>query len=121
MVLALGQHGVRLGGGAGQGIFHLPVRPGIAMSLGRKIMSGVPSIIFKSHLHGPKRSRKKAFPPPPAPAPGLRRTHSRPDRKVAGRSRINKGIKENKGINGIKKKCEKMSFGCARILVDEGV
>ena len=36
MVLALGQHGVRLGGGAGQGIFHLPVRPGIAMSLGRK-------------------------------------------------------------------------------------
>ena len=55
MVLALGQHGVRLGGGAGQGIFHLPVRPGIAMSLGRKIMSGEPSIIFKSHLHGLKR------------------------------------------------------------------
>jgi len=105
----------------GKGFFPGPVGPGIAMSLGRKIMSGVPSIIFKSHLHGPKRSRKKAFPPPPAPAPGLRRTHSRPDRKVAGRSRINKGIKENKGINGIKKKCEKMSFGCARILVDEGV
>ena len=37
-----------------------------------------------------------------------------------GGSRINKGIKENKGINGIKKKCEKMSLGCARILVDEG-
>ena len=57
MVLALGQHGVRLGrrGRAGQGIFHLPVRPGIAMSLGRKIMSGKPSIIFKSHLHGLKR------------------------------------------------------------------
>ena len=29
--------------------------PGIAMSLGRKIMSGKPSIIFKSHLHGLKR------------------------------------------------------------------
>ena len=43
-----------------------PVSLGIAMSLGQKIMSGKPSIIFKSHLHGLKRFHKK--PPPAAPA-----------------------------------------------------
>ena len=93
--------------GDGEGIFHLPVRPGIAMSLGRKIMSGEPSIIFKSHLHGPKRSRKKAFPPPPALAPGLRRTHSRPDRKVAGGAEGIKGLKRIKGLMELRKNMKK--------------
>ena len=91
----------------GKGFFPGPVGPGIAMSLGRKIMSGVPSIIFKSHLHGPKRSRKKAFPPPPALAPGLRRTHSRPDRKVAGGAEGIKGLKRIKGLMELRKNVKK--------------
>ena len=59
--------------GPGRGCFQVPVTPGIAMSLGRKIMSGVPSIIFKSHLHGLKRNlktpspRPRPFPLRPAP------------------------------------------------------
>ena len=107
-------------GGGGKGFFPGPVGPGIAMSLGRKIMSGVPSIIFKSHLHGPKRSRKKAFPPASCPCPGPSENPFAAGPEGCRGSRKNKGIKENKGINGIKKKCEKMSLGCARILVDEG-
>ena len=58
-----GDRAVGIAGGGGRGFFMEPVSPGIAMSLGRKIMSGKPSIIFKSHLHGLKRFHKK---PPPA-------------------------------------------------------
>ena len=58
------------GRGAGGCLFSASGQSGHCDEPWAKIMSGVPSIIFKSHLHGPKRSRKKAFPPPPAPAPG---------------------------------------------------
>ena len=43
------------------------VRPGITLSLGRKIMSGEPSIIFKSQLHGLKRIAQNPLPPPACP------------------------------------------------------
>ena len=41
-----GRRFLREGEGRADAFFLLPVSPGIAMSLGRKIMSGVPSIIL---------------------------------------------------------------------------
>ena len=54
-------------GGDGAGVFLVPAGPGIAMSLGRKIMSGKPSIIFKSQLHDLKRIAQNPLPPPSSP------------------------------------------------------
>ena len=80
-VRASGSCGVRPGGvGAGKGrrsagqvFFHVPVRPGISMNLGKNCFRRAFNN-FKFHLHGLKRYVKKHLPrrPPPFPGPNAR-------------------------------------------------
>ena len=80
----------------GKGFFPGPVGPGIAMSLGRKIMSGVPSIIFKSHLHGLKRNLKTPS-PRPRPFPLCPAPHRTLSLSAAGRLCSEEGMEGSFG------------------------
>ncbi len=55
-------------GGPGEGFFAVPVRPGIAMNLGKNCFRSAFNN-FKFHLHGLKRYSKKTFPRPPKAPP----------------------------------------------------